>query len=46
MAEGGEGGGARVGVLWGGGVGLEGGSRGQASELTDFGGDRIKNKCI
>lgn len=31
-----EGGGARVGVLWGGGAGLEGGSRGQASELTDF----------
>lgn len=46
MAEGGEGGGAQVGVLWGGGAGLEGGSRGQASELTDFGGDRIKNKRI
>lgn len=39
-----EGGGARVGVLRGGGAGLEWGSRGQASELTDFSGDRIQKQ--
>lgn len=46
MAEGGEDGGCLSGCVAGRRSGAGGGSRGQASEMTDFGGDRIKNKRI